>query len=236
VLRSGRDERVSVLVGDRLAGGRRAVRVERAGAPVGPDTAEDALADAGELPLPPYVHGPLADPGRYQTVFATRPGSVAAPTAGLHLTADLLAAAGERGVTIAPVELVVGLDTFRPITAEDPARHVIHTERYRVPEQTWRACRSATRVVAVGTTSVRALESVAATGELSGRTALFIRPPYRFAAVDVLLTNFHLPRSTLLLLVEAFIGPRWRDLYAGALAGGYRFLSLGDAMLLGAHR
>jgi S-adenosylmethionine:tRNA ribosyltransferase-isomerase len=129
---------------------------------------------------------------------------------------------------------VVGLDTFRPITADDPAQHVIHTERYCVPETTWNACRTAERVVAVGTTSVRALESVAATGELSGRTDLFIHPPYRFAVVDVLLTNFHLPRSTQLLLVEAFIGPRWRGLYEIALADGYRFLSLGDAMLLGA--
>jgi len=235
VLTSERDERLSVRVGDRLADGRRAVRVERDGAAVGSDTAEAALAAAGELPLPPYVHGPLADPSRYQTVFATRPGSVAAPTAGLHLTADLLAAAEARGAMIAPVELVVGLDTFRPITVDDPADHVIHTERYRVPEASWTACRAAERVVAVGTTSVRALESIAATGELSGRTDLFIHPPYRFAVVDVLLTNFHLPRSTLLLLVEAFIGPRWRQLYEVALAEGYRFLSLGDAMLLGAH-
>jgi S-adenosylmethionine:tRNA ribosyltransferase-isomerase len=223
-----------VQVGDRLADGRRAVWVKRAGVPVGPETAEIALAAAGDLPLPPYVHRPLADPGRYQTVFATRPGSVAAPTAGLHLTADLLAAAAAQGAEVVPVELVVGLDTFRPITADDPAQHVIHTERYRVPETTWNACRTAERVVAVGTTSVRALESVAATGELSGRTDLFIHPPYRFAVVDVLLTNFHLPRSTLLLLVEAFIGPRWRELYRAALADGYRFLSLGDAMLLGA--
>jgi len=192
---------------------------------------------AGEVPLPPYIHGSLADPDRYQTVFAARPGSVAAPTAGLHLTHNVLSACARRGIGFATVDLQVGLDTFRPVTVEDPARHQIHSEAYRVPEATWEACLRARaaggRVVAVGTTTVRALESVAATGELAGRTALFILPPYRFAVVDVLVTNFHLPRSSLLLLVEAFAGPRWRDLYAVALNEGYRFLSFGDAMCIG---
>ena len=136
----------------------------------------------------------------------------------------------------ATVDLHVGLDTFRPVTVEDPADHRIHSEAYRVPSSTWEACTRVRagggRVVAIGTTTVRALETAAATGELAGRSRLFIRPPWDFAVVDVLLTNFHLPRSSLLLLVEAFAGPRWRDLYAVALAEGYRFLSFGDAMIV----
>jgi S-adenosylmethionine:tRNA ribosyltransferase-isomerase len=190
------------------------------------------LARIGDVPLPPYITTPLADPERYQTVYARWPGSVAAPTAGLHLTPDVLARLAEAGVTTAPVDLVVGLDTFKPITVTDPARHRMHSERYRVPAETVEACRSARRVVAVGTTTVRALETAAATGRAGGRTELFIRRPYPWRAVDVLLTNFHLPRTTLLMMIDAFVGPRWRELYAAALAGGYRFLSFGDAMLL----
>jgi S-adenosylmethionine:tRNA ribosyltransferase-isomerase len=186
----------------------------------------------GTLPLPPYIHSVLADPERYQTVYANRPGSVAAPTAGLHLTTEVLERCRARGVGLARVELVVGLDTFRPITVDDPADHVIHSERYRVPSETVEACGKARRVVAVGTTTVRALESAAATGQLEGRTSLFIRGDYPFAVIDLLLTNFHLPRSSLLLLVEAFCGPRWRDLYQTALSSGYRFLSFGDALLV----
>ncbi len=189
---------------------------------------------AGEVPLPPYVRAAIADPERYQTVFATHPGSVAAPTAGLHLTGDLIAACARAGIGFATVDLQVGLDTFRPITVDDPTEHRIHSETYCVPPTTWAACRdthdAGGRVVAVGTTVVRALESVAVTGELQGRTTLFIRPPYEFGAVDLLMTNFHLPRSSLLLLVEAFAGTRWRELYAAALKEGYRFLSFGDAM------
>jgi S-adenosylmethionine:tRNA ribosyltransferase-isomerase len=189
---------------------------------------------SGEVPLPPYVRRALLDPERYQTVFAARPGSVAAPTAGLHLTHDVIAACAGRGIGFATVDLQVGLDTFRPITVEDPRDHRIHTEAYRVPAATWEACRDARaaggRVVAIGTTTARALETVAAGGEFEGRTDVFIRPPYAFAAVDVLVTNFHLPRSSLLLLVEAFAGARWRELYALALKEGYRFLSFGDAM------
>jgi S-adenosylmethionine:tRNA ribosyltransferase-isomerase len=190
-----------------------------------------ALERHGVVPLPPYLHEGLADPERYQTVYARRAASAAAPTAGLHLTPELLARLEDRGVRVARVELVVGLDTFRPVSVDDPADHVIHTERYHVDEAVLGACRAAERVVAVGTTTVRALES-AAIGPLEGRSSLFIRAGFDWQVVDVLLTNFHLPRSSLLLLVDAFVGPRWRELYATALAEGYRFLSFGDAMLL----
>jgi S-adenosylmethionine:tRNA ribosyltransferase-isomerase len=194
--------------------------------------ADADLERYGEVPLPPYIDAALDDPERYQTVYARLPGSVAAPTAGLHLTPEVLGALGDRGIAVAPVELVVGLDTFKPVTATDPAEHRMHSERYRVPTETLDACAAAERVVAVGTTTVRALESAAATGELIGRTTLFIRRPFSWRVVDVLLTNFHLPRTTLLMMIDAFIGPRWRELYGTALADGYRFLSFGDAMLL----
>ena len=187
----------------------------------------------GRLALPPYIHEPLADDTRYQTVYARTPGSVAAPTAGLHLTDDLIGRIEAVGAKVARVDLAVGLDTFRPVTAERAEDHVMHSERYRVPEETMAAARQARRVVAIGTTTVRALESAAATGELEGRTRLFIRPGFEFAVVDVLMTNFHLPRSTLLLMLAAFAGDRWRSLYATALRDGYRFLSFGDAMLVG---
>jgi S-adenosylmethionine:tRNA ribosyltransferase-isomerase len=193
---------------------------------------DDDLARLGDVPLPPYITTTLDDPERYQTVYARQPGSVAAPTAGLHLTPELLRRLAARGVSIAPVELVVGLDTFKPVTVADPTQHRMHSERYRVPVATLEACRSAARVVAIGTTTVRALEAAVATGEPSGRTTLFIRRPYEWRVVDVLLTNFHLPRTTLLMMIDAFIGPRWRELYDVALATGYRFLSFGDAMLL----
>jgi S-adenosylmethionine:tRNA ribosyltransferase-isomerase len=192
----------------------------------------DDLARIGDVPLPPYITGTLDDPERYQTVYARQPGSVAAPTAGLHLTPELLRRLGERGIALATVELVVGLDTFKPVTVADPAQHRMHSERYLVPTATLEACRSARRVVAIGTTTVRALEAAAATGESSGRTTLFIRRPYDWRVVDVLLTNFHLPHTTLLMMIDAFIGPRWRELYEFALRAGYRFLSFGDAMLL----
>jgi S-adenosylmethionine:tRNA ribosyltransferase-isomerase len=209
-----------VEVGERRADGTRLVRL---------------LADIeghGSVALPPYIRRPLADPERYQTVYAAHPGSVAAPTAGLHLTHELLARCRERGVDVRAVELAVGLDTFRPVAAARPEDHVMHSERYRVPPATMDACRRARRVVAVGTTTVRALEAAAGTGRLAGRTALFIHGDHPFRVVDVLLTNFHLPRSSLLLLLAAFCGDRWRALYAAALAEGYRFLSFGDAMLV----
>ena len=190
----------------------------------------------GTMPLPPYIHQPLGDPDRYQTVYSS-PGamadrSVAAPTAGLHFTGELLDACRRAGADLARVDLAIGLDTFRPITAPTPEEHVIHTERYSVPPETMAACRSADRVVAVGTTAVRALESAAATGVLTGRTDLYIHGDFPFRLVDVLVTNFHLPRSSLLLLVESFCGPVWRTLYTTALDAGYRFLSFGDAMVV----
>jgi S-adenosylmethionine:tRNA ribosyltransferase-isomerase len=210
-----------VQVGERLDGGRRRVRV------VG------RLDGHGSIPLPPYVRIPLADPERYQTVYARRPGSVAAPTAGLHLTPEVLARLRERGVGVASIDLAVGLDTFRPISVPRLDDHRMHSERFSVPDSTLEACRRARRVVAVGTTTVRALESAALTGVGEGRTSLFIRPGHRFRLVDVLLTNFHLPRSSLLVLLAAFYGQGWRELYSVALDEGYRFLSFGDAMLVG---
>jgi S-adenosylmethionine:tRNA ribosyltransferase-isomerase len=148
----------------------------------------------------------------------------------------LLDAVRGTGATVVPVELVVGLGTFRPIATNRVEDHHMHGERYRVPEASMEACRAATRVVAVGTTTVRALESAAATGELSGRTELFIHGDRPFELVGALLTNFHQPRSSLLVLVDAFVGPRWRALYEEALARGYRFLSFGDAMFLRGER
>jgi S-adenosylmethionine:tRNA ribosyltransferase-isomerase len=195
-----------------------------------------ALDRHGVVPLPPYITEPLDDPERYQTVFADRPGSVAAPTAGLHLTPEVLDACRAAGVRVEAVELVVGMGTFRPMTADKVEDHHMHAERYRVPRSTLDACLAARatggRVVAVGTTSVRALESAALSGDLEGRTELFIHRPWDWRLVDVLMTNFHLPRSSLLVLVDAFVGERWRTLYAEAMAAGYRFLSFGDAMWL----
>lgn len=210
-------------VGERVGGGRRRVRLLAAPGEV--------MASYGQVALPPYINRPLADDERYQTVYARRPGSVAAPTAGLHLTEEVLRRIEEKGSKVCTVDLSVGLATFKPITADKAEDHEMHTEQYRVPEATWELCRSARRVVAVGTTTVRALETAALTEELEGRSELFIRPGFSFAMVDVLLTNFHLPRSSLLLLLEAFMGRRWREVYAAALRSGYRFLSFGDAMI-----
>ncbi len=193
------------------------------------------LDSLGEMPLPPYIETRLTDPDRYQTVFAREPGSAAAPTAGLHFTPALFDRLTEVGVKTAVVELVVGLDTFQPISTDDPLDHPMHTERYRVPETTMEACTDAERVVAVGTTAVRALESAAKFGALSGRTDLFIHRGFDWQVVDVLMTNFHLPKTTLLMMIDAFVGDRWRSQYREALAEGYRFLSFGDAMLLDRH-
>ncbi len=196
-----------------------------------------ATLDAhGEMPLPPYITERLADPDRYQTVYAREPGSAAAPTAGLHFTPELLTRLDERGVRRVTVELHVGLDTFQPISTDDPLNHSMHTERYQVPGATMQACLETRaeggRVVAVGTTAVRALESAAARGELAGRTDLFIHRGFDWQLVDMLMTNFHLPKSTLLMMIDAFVGDRWRTMYEIALADQYRFLSFGDAMLL----
>jgi S-adenosylmethionine:tRNA ribosyltransferase-isomerase len=198
---------------------------------------ELALLDRhGVVPLPPYITAPLADPERYQTVFADRPGSVAAPTAGLHLTPAVLDGCRAAGARIEMVDLVVGLGTFRPISASKVEDHHMHAERYQVSPGTMAACEEARadggRVMAVGTTTARALESAALSGQLEGRTELFIHRPWRWRVVDLLLTNFHLPRSSLLVLIDAFVGARWRALYRTALAASYRFLSFGDAMLL----
>jgi len=193
----------------------------------------EILERTGTVALPPYIHETLPDPERYQTVYADKPGSVAAPTAGLHLTAELLRLCEEKGATVSAVDLAVGLATFKPIATTDADAHVIHSERYWVPKETMRACASAERVVAVGTTTVRALETAAATGELEGESRLYIRGEFPFQVVDVLLTNFHMPRSSLLLLIESFCGSRWRNLYQEALGSGYRFLSFGDAMIVG---
>ena len=174
----------------------------------------------------------LAEPNRYPTVFAPHPGSVAAPTAGLHLTDSVLDRCRADGIPVVTVDLAVGLGTFRPITVYRVEDHHMHEERYRIPAATIEAIAGAERVVAVGTTVVRALESWGTTGRVEDTTGIFITPGYAWTTVDRLLTNFHVPRSSLLALVGSFIGDRWRDLYDHALASGYRFLSFGDAMLL----
>lgn len=198
-------------------------------------TDEDPLAliqRIGSMPLPPYIRGSLKDSERYQTVYSQNPASAAAPTAGLHFTPELLQRVEEAGAVIKRVELVVGLDTFKPISTDDPLEHVIHSEFYSVPEETYAACQSAKRVIAIGTTATRALESVATYGELSGRTKLFITPGYEWKIVDVLLTNFHMPKTSLLLMIGSFTEGDWRTIYEEAIAERYRFLSFGDAMLL----
>src|SRR5690242_18199415 len=185
-------------------------------------------APAGQTPLPPYITEPLGDPSRYQTVYAREPGSAAAPTAGLHFTPELLARLDPVRVT-----LHVGLDTFRPVTGERLEEHRIHGERYEVEPEAWERIRAAERVLAVGTTTVRVLETLAGGGPLSGRTELFVKPGFEFRRVDALLTNFHLPRSTLLALVMAFAGiDATRRLYGVAIGERYRFYSFGDAMLI----
>jgi len=183
---------------------------------------------AGETPLPPYITEPLVDSERYQTVYARAAGSAAAPTAGLHFTRELLAALDVERVT-----LHVGLDTFRPVSESRLEEHVLHGERYEVRPAAWERIRNAARVLAVGTTTVRVLETLARGGPLAGRTELFATPGFDFRRVDALLTNFHLPRSTLLALVMAFAGvEQTRRLYELAIAERYRFYSFGDAMLV----
>lgn len=183
---------------------------------------------AGLTPLPPYITAPLDDPSRYQTVYAAEAGSAAAPTAGLHFTPELL----ER-LDVERVTLHVGLDTFRPLQTERLEEHPLHGERYAVAPAAWERIRAAAHVLAVGTTTVRVLETLARGGSAAGRTELFVAPGFEFHRVDHLLTNFHLPRSTLLALVMAFAGvEETRRLYALAIEQRYRFYSFGDAMLL----
>jgi S-adenosylmethionine:tRNA ribosyltransferase-isomerase len=219
-----------------LEGVRRLVRFET--------EIEPYLEKKGQMPLPPYIHEKLENPERYQTVFARLPGSAAAPTAGLHFTPELIGRLEQKGVRFAKITLHVGLDTFAPVNEEDPREHAIHSEWCELDEEAARLINSARaeggRVVAVGTTSVRTLESAAknaAAGQVvapfSGSTRLFILPGYSFKAVDAMITNFHLPRSTLLMLVSAFAGrERILDAYQQAVRLGYRFYSFGDAMLI----
>jgi S-adenosylmethionine:tRNA ribosyltransferase-isomerase len=212
-LRAGRRYGGVELV-EHLGGGRWRVRLE--GEP------------AGETPLPPYIAEPLSDPARYQTVYAREPGSAAAPTAGLHFTPQLLAQIDTERVT-----LHVGLDTFRPVTADELEQHELHGERYSVQPEAWERVRNADGVLAVGTTTMRVLETLARGAPLSGRTSLFVTPGFEFRRVDALVTNFHLPRTTLLALVMAFAGvEETRRLYELAIRERYRFYSFGDAMLV----
>jgi S-adenosylmethionine:tRNA ribosyltransferase-isomerase len=230
---------VERLEGDVWEGLARPSRRLRAGQQLGPVELLEPLGEGrwrlrltgepdGEMPLPPYITEPLRDPGRYQTVYARETGSAAAPTAGLHFTPELLERLDTERVT-----LHVGLDTFRPLTEEVLEEHELHGERYEVSADSWARIEAAERVLAVGTTTVRVLESLARGLPLSGRTDLFITPGFEFRRVDALLTNFHLPRSTLLALVMAFAGvEETRRLYRLAIEERYRFYSFGDAMLI----
>jgi S-adenosylmethionine:tRNA ribosyltransferase-isomerase len=245
-------DRVELASGDslevrgRAGAGTRIVRFDR--------DPQAVMAAAGEMPLPPYIRDRSSPPERYQTVYAQPPGSAAAPTAGLHFTPELLASLQASGIRLARLTLHVGLDTFRPLEGEFIDEHRIHTEWYEIPSDAATAIEETRaaggRVVAVGTTSVRVLETAARGSRDSNRllhagwTDLYITPPYRFGAVDALITNFHLPRSSLLLLVTAFVQAAMtgadayeaRDTllaaYAQALEAGYRFFSFGDAMLV----
>jgi len=238
------EPRGEVLLLERLGGGEweglaRPTRRLRPGRRYGPVELLEHLGEgrwrlrlhgepAGEVPLPPYITEPLGDPERYQTTYAREQGSAAAPTAGLHFTAELLAQLDVERVT-----LHVGLDTFRPLASETLEEHRLHGEPYAVSEAAWERISAAGRVLAVGTTTTRVLETLARGGPLEGRTELFITPGFEFRRVDHLLTNFHLPRSTLLALVMAFAGVEWtRELYRLAVAERYRFYSFGDAMLI----
>jgi S-adenosylmethionine:tRNA ribosyltransferase-isomerase len=208
---------------------------------------EPYFPKVGNVPLPPYIHEKLTDPERYQTVYAREPGSAAAPTAGLHFTARLLDELQAKGVKIAYVTLHVGLDTFAPVTEDNPEKHKIHTEWCELPQETADAINRTRaedgRVIAVGTTSVRTLESAASQSKIANRksnidaitgpSSLFILPGYQFKLVDVMITNFHLPKSTLLMLVSAFAGrEKILQTYETAIQEGYRFYSFGDAMLI----
>lgn len=226
----------TIEIGERLTDGVRLVTFD--------DDPQRVMAAAGEIPLPPYITGHGAPTDRYQTVYARPPGSAAAPTAGLHFTTELLARLSDAGIGRASVTLHVGLDTFRPLEGQFIDEHTIHSEWYEIPGATRDAIGRAARTVAVGTTTVRVLETAAARDADSGWTNLYITPSHRFAVVDALVTNFHLPRSSLLLLVTAFVQAGMpgataieaRDAllgaYATALAEGYRFFSFGDAMLI----
>ncbi len=249
---TGKREWLQAEIMDRTEAGGRVIRFSIVGQerraekdPYGVQSMVDVrqmIDQLGRMPLPPYIHETLTDPERYQTVYSRITGSAAAPTAGLHFTSQLLASLQQRGVQVGFVTLHVGLDTFRPVEVEDYREHQIHSEEIELNEETAHLIRETRarggRVVAVGTTSVRVLESVASMHEgrieaYKGSTRLFITPGYSFMAVDAMITNFHLPRSTLLLLVSAFMS---KDLmeraYQEAIRERYRFFSFGDAMLL----
>ncbi len=228
-------EELSLTVEDRTPTGERIVKFRFDG------VFEDILSRVGTMPLPPYIHEKLKDQSRYQTVYCKTDGSAAAPTAGLHFTEELMRKIGEMGVEIAEVLLHVGLGTFRPVKEEDLTHHVMHSEYYKVDERAAQivnaAKREGRRVIAVGTTSVRTLETVAdEKGMLrpcSGDTSIFIYPPYKFKCVDALITNFHLPESTLIMLVSALMGrEQCLSVYRQAVEKKYRFFSFGDAMLI----
>lgn len=228
------DEAIEAEVADRLPGGHRLLRFAE-------DLDAERLARLGHVPLPPYIKGWVGDPERYQTVYGDRPGSAAAPTAGLHFTPQLLDRLRARGIRMEYLTLHVGPDTFRPIRGDDVRKHEMHAEWIEVPAPVITAIQEARRrggrAVAVGTTTVRALEGAAAAGAgaagWSGWTRLYITPGHRFQLVDAMITNFHLPRSTLLVLVSAFAGrERILAAYQEAINRGYRFYSFGDAMLL----
>jgi len=235
-------KRIQILGGpearivDVLSGARRIIRFDL---PI-----DDQLTNIGKVPLPPYIHQELHDPSQYQTVFAKDPGSAAAPTAGLHFTHRLMNEIKSKGIRIAYITLHVGLDTFAPIEEDSPEEHEIHTEWYRLPEETAFAINETIekggRIIAVGTTSVRALESGANSSlknrtvkACEGATDLFILPGYKFKIVDAMITNFHLPKSSLIMLVSAFAGrKRILRAYEVAKNEGYRFYSFGDGMLI----
>jgi S-adenosylmethionine:tRNA ribosyltransferase-isomerase len=233
-LRLGNGATVNILAD--LGGSRRLVRFS--------EPVEAYLEHSGEMPLPPYIHERLNSPERYQTVYADQPGSAAAPTAGLHFTPELLTQLQEIGVGLAEVTLHVGLDTFAPVTEENADEHIIHTEWCEVTPETAIQINSAKkaggRIIAVGTTSVRTLESAAQSAQpgdviaaYQGSTGLFILPGYTFRAVDGMVTNFHLPKSSLIMLVSAFAGrERVLSAYSTAVEMQYRFFSFGDAMLI----
>lgn len=228
-------EELSLVVKGRTGEGERIVEFRYDG------VFEDIISRLGEMPLPPYIHEKLADGERYQTVYSKVNGSAAAPTAGLHFTPALFDRLREKGVETADILLHVGLGTFRPVKAEEITRHHMHSEYYEIDEinadKINRAKREGRRVIAVGTTSVRTLESVADENgfvrSCRGNTEIFIFPGYRFRCVDGLITNFHLPKSTLIMLISAFLGrEKTLELYNLAVKNRYRFFSFGDAMLL----
>ena len=227
-----------IEIGERTAGGSRIVRL------LGPESWATAMAEAGHMPLPPYIERAAdeRDLEEYQTLFAREAGAAAAPTAGLHFSSGLLERLDERGVGTAALTLHVGIGTFQPVRSENLDEHEMHAERFRLSEGTRRLIderrAAGGRAVAVGTTSLRALETPSADewdspGDIGAETRLFVRPPFRFRRVDALLTNFHLPRSTLLMLVAAFAGrENMLAAYAHAVSSDYRFYSYGDAMLI----